>query len=101
MKTPVVPGKIQTYMAGAVPLVGILNKESDGHILIRDACAGFSVEAGDVEASVKAIEMLYYDEDLRNRMGEAGRLYVNSHFSKSVCVNSLYKIFDIISSKEE
>ena len=101
MKTPVVPGKIQTYMAGAIPVVGILNKESDGHILIRDACAGFSVEAGDVEASVDVIEKLYYDEDLRNRMGEAGRLYVNSHFSKSVCVNSLYKIFDIISSKEE
>lgn len=100
MKTPVVPGKLQGYMAAAIPVIGILNKESDGHSLIRESGAGFSVEAGNIEASVQAIRKLYTDKDLRKRMGRAGHDYVLSHFTKPKCVDSLCHIFNKILKKE-
>lgn len=94
MKSPVVPGKIQGYMAAGLPIIGILNKESDGHKFIRDAGAGFSLIAGDVKSSVEAIRKLYSDERLRIKMGAAGSFFVNSNLTKSMCVDSLSNLFN-------
>jgi glycosyltransferase involved in cell wall biosynthesis len=89
MKTPVVPGKIQGYMAAGVPILAILNKESDGHTLIQDAQAGRTVLAGNVEDAVNSLRELKLNTDLRKKMGESGHKFAAQKLSKTACVDNI------------
>lgn len=92
VKTPVVPGKIQGYMAAGMPILGILNEESDGHQLIRMAGAGISITAGDDEAAVDALSKLKSDPELRQKMGKAGHRYALTELDRSRCVDNILSI---------
>lgn len=92
VKTPVVPGKIQGYMAAGTPILGIMNKESDGHALIREAKSGIAVRAGDIEGAVKAIRQLRSNPDLRKRMGQSGYAYACQKLSKKACVDNILQL---------
>jgi len=94
VKTPVVPGKIQGYMAAGLPILGILNKESDGHQLIRMAGAGISVTAGDDESAVNALSKLKSDPNLRQTMGESGHRYALTELDRSRCVDNILSVID-------
>ncbi len=96
VKTPVVPGKIQGYMAAGVPILGILNKESDGHVLVREAGAGRTVNAGDTEGAIRALEELKADPGLRKELGRAGHAYAMKNLEKSA---SIRNILDLIRRK--
>jgi glycosyltransferase involved in cell wall biosynthesis len=89
VKTPVVPAKIQGYMAAGCPVIGILNKESDGHRLIRAARAGITLEAGDLEKAVETVLTLKNNPILRAEMGKAGKAYALEHFEKTACVGRI------------
>ncbi len=92
VKTPVVPGKIQGYMAAGRPILGILNKESDGRELIRKAGAGLSVQAGDIQGAVKALSDLKDNENLRRKMGVSGYDFAKRELERSKCVDSILGI---------
>ena len=92
VKTPVVPGKIQGYMAAGIPILGILNKESDGHTLIRKAGAGISVNAGDIPGAIEALTKLRMSAEFRQRMGAAGHAFAKSELNRSKCVDSILGI---------
>jgi len=94
VKTPVVPGKIQGYMAGGLPILGILNKESDGHQLIRWAGAGISVTAGNDEAAIDALSKLKTDPNLRQTMGESGHRYALAELDRSRCVDNILSVIN-------
>lgn len=92
-KTPVVPGKILGYMAAGLPVLAVLNKESDGHKIIQDSKCGISVLPGDKEAFVSAVLKLKNNKNLREEMGQNGLNYLKTHFSKKIAVDQHEKLF--------
>ncbi len=89
VKTPVVPGKIQGYMAAGVPIWGILNKESDGHGLVKEAGAGRTVNAGDTQGAVQALSELKENPELRKDLGRAGHEYAVRNLDKSQTIQNI------------
>ncbi len=92
-KTPVVPGKILGYMAASVPVAAFLNKESDGHQIIRDANCGYSEISDDVEKTVETVIKIYNERSRLKEYGENGFNYVRENFEKNVCINHLEELF--------
>lgn len=92
-KTPVVPGKILGYMAASIPVVAFLNKESDGHSIIKEAKCGYSVVSDDYRKAVDVIIKIYSEKDKLKEYGENGFRYVVKHFAKCVCIDNLEKLF--------
>lgn len=92
-KTPVVPGKILGYMAASVPVAAFLNKESDGHQIIRDANCGYSEISDDVEKTVETVIKIYNERSRLKEYGENGFNYVRENFEKNVRINHLEELF--------
>ncbi len=92
-KTPVVPGKILGYMAASIPVVAFLNKESDGHTLIKEAGCGYSIASDTSPEEAKNIIIRIYNEKRKlGQYGENGFRYVSKHFTKSSCIDKLIKL---------
>jgi len=89
-KTPVVPSKILGYMAAGIPVIAFLNKESDGHFIIKDAKCGFSCVYGDLIKAEEIIRQLYNNPN-RIQMGVNGFEYVKRHFERDMCIQKLLK----------
>jgi glycosyltransferase involved in cell wall biosynthesis len=87
--TPVVPGKILGYMAGAKPIAAFLNVQSDGHGIIRDAGCGYSCASNDPAAPAAIMRSLYNDRSACTTMGSAGEAYVSTHFAKDVIIRTM------------
>jgi glycosyltransferase involved in cell wall biosynthesis len=50
--------------------------------LIRDKETGFLHSSGDYEAQANQLSLLVKDKGLRHRLGEAGRAFAQSNFSR-------------------
>lgn len=92
-KTPVVPGKILGYMAAGLPVLAFLNRESDGHHIIRKANCGFSEVSDDAGKAVSLMLKMYKEKQSLREYGENGFRYATEHFSKEVCVDKLESLF--------
>ncbi len=92
-KTPVVPGKILDYMAASIPIVAFLNKESDGHKIIKNAKCGYSDIYDTSEKAAQIIIRIYNEKERLGQYGRNGFQYVTNHFSKKVCLDNLEKLF--------
>jgi len=92
-KTPVVPGKVLGYMASSVPVVALLNKESDGHMIIEEAECGYSIASdASTEEISNLILQIYNEKDKLKQYGENGHRYVLKHFTKNSCIDNLIKL---------
>lgn len=87
-KTPVVPGKILGYMAAGIPILAFLNRESDGHQIIREARCGFS-EISDTQNPSQLILKMFGEKNRLKEMGRNGFQYAADHFSKKICIDKL------------
>jgi len=88
-KTPVVPGKLQGYMAAGLPVVTFLNRESDGHQIVKHAEAGLSAPSDDLKACASALRDLLKQKETLISHGLRGQEYARRHFSKASCVSQL------------
>lgn len=88
-KTPVVPGKILGYMAAGVPVLAFLNRESDGHQIIHEACCGYSGFSNDVQSAAQMIIKMYEERNGLKEVGLNGYHYAVKNFSLKVCVDKL------------
>jgi glycosyltransferase involved in cell wall biosynthesis len=93
-KTPVVPGKILGYMAAAIPVLAFLNKESDGHALIKDANCGYSSVSDITKQAADLVLKLYREKDHLKILGENGYRYASAHFSKEQCIDRIEGFFN-------
>ncbi|MHB1180144.1 MAG: hypothetical protein ACYCZO_17670, partial [Daejeonella sp.] len=93
VKTPVIPGKILGYMSASIPVLAIINKESDGHKMIEEARCGYSMIS---EASSEEVGQLFLkcfnEQDKLKQMGANGHEYVLSNFTKDICIDNLIKL---------
>lgn len=93
-KTPVVPGKLLGYMAASLPVVALINKQSDGHAIVKEAECGYSANSDDFEASLAVARQLYEQQSQLKTMGARGKEYARVNFSKEVCVSKLETFFN-------
>lgn len=89
-----VPAKMQAYMTGAKPIVGMIN--GDARDLINELKCGIAVEASNPQKLVEAIRKIKLtDREERLEMGKRGKSYCDDNYNKSVILNSLYnRIFN-------
>ncbi len=84
-KTPVVPGKILDYMAAGIPVVAFLQKESDGHQIIKSSQCGISADSKFPDVCLNLfVEFLKCVDDFKS-IGESGRAYSKNKFTKESC----------------
>jgi colanic acid biosynthesis glycosyl transferase WcaI len=79
--TPVVPSKIAGIMAASRPIVAAV-PPGDAREIVEDSGGGICVPPGDSQALARAVLFLARDPASRRAMGEAGRRYVETHFSR-------------------
>ena len=101
MKTPVVPGKLVSYMAKKIPVLASLNRESDGRQIVRDAGCGSLSDAGDGEQLARNVIRLMDSPDRAREMGESGWEYVIAHMSKEKILNQYIALFERLLSNED
>ena len=54
---------------------------------------GFLYERGNIEELAEKILVLMNDNELRERMGKAGRKYAEKHFAIERCVDEIEKVY--------
>ncbi|EKD71148.1 MAG: hypothetical protein ACD_46C00263G0007 [uncultured bacterium] len=83
-----IPGKIQSYLACAKPVVAALDGE--GKEVIEESKAGFVTHSGDSESLAKiTISMYDLDDAERKKMGLNGKNYFNEHFQRDLLLQKL------------
>ncbi|MEO8064306.1 MAG: glycosyltransferase family 4 protein [Pseudomonadota bacterium] len=83
-----VPGKLQSYLAAGIPVVGMLNGE--GARIITESGAGFVCPSGDSEALAAAVaRMRALSADERALMGARGREYATREFDRASLIGRL------------
>lgn len=93
VKTPVIPGKILGYMLASIPILAIINRESDGHEMISEAVCGYTVVSD--SSPEELAEMFIRCFNQRSKlveMGANGHDYVTKNFTKDICVDKLIKL---------
>ncbi len=88
----VIPGKVQTYLAAGLPIVGMLDGE--GARVLEESGAAFVGPAGDAGALVKSItRMADTPASVRHAMGRRGAAYAAQHFDRDRLVTQLERWF--------
>ncbi|MES9903007.1 MAG: glycosyltransferase family 4 protein [Sedimenticola sp.] len=86
--TTTIPGKIQSYLACAKPIVAALNGE--GARVIEESGAGISVASADSEGLAAAVvKMSHLSEREFQEMGSSALLYYKSYFEREMLVSQL------------
>lgn len=85
-----IPGKIQSYLACAKPIVAALDGE--GGRVVEEAGAGIAVPAGDANALANAIlRMSQLPADELWNIGQRGRTYFERHFDRERLLDQLLR----------
>ena len=79
-------------MAGKLPVLGVLNRESDGHLLINEANCGYTAPSDDPDAIDDAILKMHQNRKSLRDLGRNGRSYAKKNFSKQTTVDQLLNL---------
>ena len=83
-----IPGKVQSYLAAGLPLLGMLDGE--GARVIEEARAGLVCPAGDGNALSQRVDQLAsMTAEARSAMGASGRAYCRREFDRQSLVSNL------------
>jgi colanic acid biosynthesis glycosyl transferase WcaI len=85
-----IPGKLQSYLACARPVLAMLDGE--GAKVVTDAAAGLSCSAGDAKTLAQnVLHMAGMDSHVLNEMGARGRAYYQNEFERETSMSNLEK----------
>ncbi len=96
LRTPVVPGKLQSIMASGRPVIATLNVGGDTSRIIESAHCGYAFQPGNAPQVAEAIWRLYRNPGLAEQLGANGRAYAERNFSLSVCCSAYEQLFEEI-----
>ena len=95
-----IPGKVQSYLAAGIPIIGMLNGEAAN--LLIEAKAGKVCDAGDYQRLADIIESLSREKkSILLEYGENGKKYSYKVFNKNNLTNKLNKLLLNISRKSK
>ncbi|MFY0727860.1 glycosyltransferase family 4 protein [Pseudomonas sp. NFX15] len=87
-----IPGKVQAYLASSKPILGMINGEASR--IIEESGVGLCCHSGDTEGLARiTFELATISSAERDVMGQAGRAYYLSHFSKPTLLRQLENLF--------
>jgi colanic acid biosynthesis glycosyl transferase WcaI len=86
LRTPVVPGKLSCIMAVGRPAACSIASTCDAQKIVEGSGSGVCVDAGDPDALAEAVLRLYRNPAMRDEMGRNGRIYAESHFDRTRCI---------------
>ena len=89
-----VPSKVFSIMAAGRPFVGTALADSPLGVLASESQGGILAAPGDPGALAEAIEGLLGDRDNRQRMGAAGRHYVERHADREVVCRAMARLLE-------
>jgi glycosyltransferase involved in cell wall biosynthesis len=75
-----VPSKVLSYLCAGRPILLSAPRENMAAAIVERADAGLAVSGRDEAAFLEAARRLRGEAELRNRLGEAGRRYAETHF---------------------
>lgn len=102
LRTPVVPGKLQSIMASGRPVITIVDPEGDTPKLIDESGGGINVPPGQPMPLAEAISQLKSDTGSREEMGRRGRAFATAHFSLKRCADTYENLFaEILKEKAQ
>lgn len=87
-----VPAKLQAYMAGGKPIVGMLNGE--GQEIIKKANCGLCADSGKAKEFTEAILELFHNQERLSQLGLNGQEYYKTNFSKDTRKKQLVNLID-------
>jgi len=93
LRTPVVPGKLQSIMASGRPAITIVHPGGDTPKLVDESGGGINVPPGQPHILAEVIRRLKVDPAWRDRMGRRARAFAEAHFSIARCADSYEAIF--------
>jgi colanic acid biosynthesis glycosyl transferase WcaI len=88
LTVPVVPGKLQSLMAAARPVICVANPATGLGDLIEEAQCGIFVQAGDASGLADAVRRLHHDPELAERYGLGGRAYAETHYRRADAIDA-------------
>lgn len=89
---PTCPSKIISYMSLKVPVLALINRNSDyGQVYIEKPNAGFWTVASDKESVYRLFDKLYSDKNLRKQMGEDGYKFYCENLTTEKVYNEMIK----------
>jgi len=86
-----IPHKLFQYMARQRPV--IVSNCDPLERIVRETHCGLVYPSGDAPALAKCLEQLYFDPELRLRMGEAGRLAVQQKYNWEKTAYTLLQLY--------
>ena len=93
-----IPGKVQSYLAAARPVLAMMNGE--GQQAIVESGAGLVASAGDHETlSHLILTMAAMEREERTQLGRNGRSYYDANFSRSAVVDRLILLLSDVRSQ--
>jgi len=99
LKSPAIPGKIQSIMAVSRPIVAIVDPMGDAADLVARSEAGLIVPPEQPDELMQVILRLYDDREMRERFGANGRAYSECHFSFRRAITSYEGILEQVLSE--
>jgi colanic acid biosynthesis glycosyl transferase WcaI len=96
-----VPSKTYSILAAARPLVASVDPGSEVARVVEHSGAGVAVPPEDAEALTKAIRSLLDAPEEMQRMGEAGRAWVESWASPAAIAESYERLFDRLRAERD
>lgn len=89
---PTCPSKILSYMSLKIPVLALINKNSDyGTIFLDQPGAGFWAVASDKEIVYAHFDKLYADSELRRQMGENGYKFYSKYLTTEKAYSEMLK----------
>lgn len=89
-RVPTCPSKIIGYMSMKVPVIAMINKESDyGEYYIDQSKCGFWSEGLNYEKFFRDFDKLYEDRTLRKMMGESGYNFFIANLTSKHAYNNI------------
>lgn len=93
LRTPVVPGKLQSIMASGRPAITIVDPDGDTPKLVAESGAGINVPPGQATALADAIRRLKAEPAVRGEVGRRGRAFAEANFSIARCADAYEGLF--------
>jgi glycosyltransferase involved in cell wall biosynthesis len=99
LDSPAIPGKIQSIMAVARPVLAIVNPFGDTADLIAKSQCGVSVAPERPDEVAARILQFYDDRELGEALGANGRHYAEQNFSLRRAVSAWEEILEAVATK--
>ncbi|MFQ5914695.1 MAG: glycosyltransferase family 4 protein [Nitrospinota bacterium] len=99
LKTPVVPGKLNSIMASGRPAIAIADPGGDAPKLVEESGGGVNVPPGQLRTLLEELRRLKANPALGREMGRRGRAFAETRFSLARCAGAYEELFSELLEK--